>query len=42
MRELSKMTNPLARNMQLMKALGTPEEVFDRAHQLLGIRKESA
>jgi predicted TIM-barrel fold metal-dependent hydrolase len=42
MRELSKMTNPLARNMQVMKALGTPEEVFDRAHQLLGIRKESA
>lgn len=38
--DLSRMTNPLARNMHVMKALGMPEEVFERAYQLLGIRKE--
>jgi uncharacterized protein len=40
MRNLSKITNPIERNMRVMQALGMPEAVFERAHQLLGIRKE--
>ncbi len=41
MRELSKMTNPLARNMRVMQVLDTSAEVFERAHGL-GIAKEAA
>lgn len=40
MRNLSRITNPIERNMRVMKALGMPEAVFERANQLLSIRKE--
>ena len=40
MRELSRIGNPLARNMSVMQALGMPTEVFERAHKQLGISKE--
>lgn len=39
MRELSRMGNPLTRNISVMRALGLPEEAFERAHKDLGIRK---
>lgn len=41
MRELSRMSNPLARNMSVMQALDMPAEVFERAHKQLGINKET-
>lgn len=40
MRALSRITNPLARNMSVMQALGMPPDVFERAHKQLGICRE--
>lgn len=40
MREFSRISNPLVRNMSVMQALGLPAEAFERAHQKLGINKE--
>ena len=40
MRELSRISNPLVRNISVMQALGLPAEAFERAHHRLGINKE--
>jgi predicted TIM-barrel fold metal-dependent hydrolase len=42
MRALSRIENPLARNICVMQALGMRNEVFERAHTRLGLHKESA
>lgn len=41
MRDLSRMENPLMRNIRVMQALGMPDELLERAHSRLGIPKES-
>jgi len=38
--ELSRISNPLERNMCVMQALDMPLEIFERAHKLLCINKE--
>jgi len=37
MRELSRVANPVERNLCAMQAFGLPEDVFERAHRQLGI-----
>jgi uncharacterized protein len=40
MGELSRISNPLVRNMRIMQALGLPAETFEHAYQKLGIQKD--
>jgi len=40
MRELSRIANPLERNIRVMQALGVPTETFERVHDLLCVNRE--
>lgn len=40
MKQMSLLTNPLERNLQMMRALGMPDDVFENAHNVLSLSTE--